>query len=54
MNGISFVLNGRTGYIYVNGNQVATGTLNVPNNITRGNNFIGKSNWPNISNADAN
>jgi hypothetical protein len=46
---ISFVLNGTTGYIYVNGNQVANDTLNVPNNITRINNYIGKSDL----NADA-
>jgi hypothetical protein len=49
---MSFVLNGTAGYIYVNGNQVATGTLNVPNNITRKNNYIGKSNWG-APNADA-
>ena len=41
---ISFVLSGTTGFIYVNGNQVANGTLNVPNNITRTTNYIGKSN----------
>ena len=42
-------MNGTTGYIYVNGNQVANDTLNVPNNITRENNYIGKSDL----NADA-
>jgi hypothetical protein len=50
---ISFVFNGTTGYVYVNGNQVAYGTLNLPNNITRTNNYIGKSNWPTDFNADA-
>jgi hypothetical protein len=50
---ISFVLNGTTGYIYVNGNQVVTGPLHIPNNILRTNNYIGKSNWANNSNADA-
>jgi len=50
---ISFVLNGTTGYIYVNGNQIANGTLNVPNNVTRTNNFIGKSNWATDLNTDA-
>ena len=51
---ISFVLSGTTGYIYVNGSQVATKTLLlVPNNITRTSNYIGKSNFENISNADA-
>jgi hypothetical protein len=43
---VSFVLSGTTGYIYVNGSQVATTTLLlVPNNITRTSNYIGKSNW---------
>jgi hypothetical protein len=42
---ISFVLSRTTGYIYVNGNLVANGTLNIPNNITRTSNYIGKSNW---------
>jgi hypothetical protein len=51
---ISFVLSGTTGYIYVNGSQVATKLLLiVPNNITRTSNYIGKSNFENISNADA-
>ena len=50
---ISFVLSGTTGYIYVNGSQVGTGTLNVPNNIIRTANYIGKSNNPSDSNADA-
>jgi hypothetical protein len=50
---ISFVLSGTTGYIYVNGDQKATGTLLVPNNITRKNNYIGKSNYFNQANADA-
>jgi hypothetical protein len=40
---ISFVLSGTTGYIYVNGNQVINGTLQVPNNIIRATNYIGKS-----------
>ena len=50
---ISFVLNGTTGFIYLNGNQVASGTLNVPNNITRKSNYIGKSNTTVYPNADA-
>jgi hypothetical protein len=50
---ISFVLSGTTGYIYVNGNQVATGNLYVPTNVARTSNFIGKSNWPKDSNAIA-
>jgi len=49
---VAFVLSGTTGYIYVNGNQVTTGTLYVPINIIRRNNNIGKSNW-NEPNADA-
>jgi hypothetical protein len=50
---ISFVLSGTTGYIYLDGNQVVTDTLNVPNNVTRTNNYIGKSNWATDLNADA-
>jgi len=49
---ISFVLSRTTSFIYVNGNQVATGILDVPNNIIRTSNYIGKSNWGN-QNADA-
>jgi hypothetical protein len=40
---ISFVLSGTTGYIYINGNQVGTSTLNVPNNITRTANYINQN-----------
>jgi hypothetical protein len=50
---ISFVLSGTTGFIYVNGNQVANGTLNVPKNITRTHNYIGKSYSRSHLNADA-
>ena len=50
---ISFVLNGTTGYVYVNGSQVVNGSLHAPNNITRTTNFIAKSNWASHSNADA-
>jgi hypothetical protein len=50
---ISFVLSRTTGLIYVNGNQVGSGTLKVPKNITRTSNFIGKSNWQRDSDADA-
>ena len=42
---VAFVLNGTTGYIYVNGNLVGSGTLSVPSHINRTSNFIGKSNW---------
>jgi hypothetical protein len=49
---VTFVLNSTTGYIYVNGNQIANGTLYVPNNIIRTSNYIGKSNMEN-PNADA-
>jgi len=50
---ISYALNSTTGYIYVNGNQVATGALPIPNNITRASNYIGKSNWQGYSYTDA-
>ncbi len=44
---VSFVLNGTTGYIYVNGSQTQKGLLLIPNNITRKINFIGSYNKPN-------
>jgi hypothetical protein len=50
---ISFVLSGTTGKIYVNGSQAVNDTLNVPKNISRTRNYIGKSNWPWDSDADA-
>jgi hypothetical protein len=49
---ISFVLSGTTGFIYVNCTQVTNGTLQIPNNIIRRNNYIGKSNFGD-PNADA-
>jgi hypothetical protein len=50
---ISFVLSGTTGFIFVNGNQVGTGTLHVPNNIIRTSNYIGRSNIASYLNSDA-
>ena len=42
---VSFVLSNTMGYIYVNGNQIANGTLFVPNNIIRTKNYIGGTSW---------
>jgi hypothetical protein len=42
---VAFSLNGTTGTIYVNGQVGATGTLPVPQNVTRNSCFIGNSNW---------
>lgn len=42
---IACVLNAGTAYMYLNGVQVATGPIHAPNNVTRVNNYIGKSNW---------
>ena len=50
---VAYDLSGTTGYIYVDGIQVATGTLLVPNNIQRTSNYIGKNNWPTRPIADA-
>ena len=50
---ISYVLNGTTGYIYVNGNQVANNTMLIPNNIVRASNYIGKSNFASDANTNA-
>jgi hypothetical protein len=50
---VAFVFSGTTSYIYVNGSQIANGTLQAPNNTIRTSNYIGKSNWKTDSNADA-
>jgi len=51
---VSFVLGGNICYIYVNGGQVARKiSMNVPKNLTRTSNFIGKRNSPTNPNADA-
>jgi hypothetical protein len=44
---------GTTGTIYVNGAVVATGTLNVAGNVTRTNNYFGRSNYAADSYANA-
>jgi hypothetical protein len=50
---VTFVLNGTTGYIYLNGNKIEiSNQLLVSNNITRTINYIGKSNSED-TNADA-
>ena len=43
---VAFVLSGTTGYIYVDGIQVATSTMFQPKNVNRTRNFIGKSSNP--------
>jgi hypothetical protein len=50
---VSFVLSNKIGYIYVNGNQFASGTLLIPNKINTTKNYIGKSNWANDLYAEA-
>jgi hypothetical protein len=50
---VAFVISGTTSYIYVNGSQLANGTLQAPNNIIRSTNYIGKSSWSTDLNADA-
>ncbi len=42
---VATVLNGTNGYIYVNGKLATSSTLDVPRNVQRANNYIGKSNW---------
>jgi len=47
---VAFVLNGNNGTIYLNGIVYATAiNMNVPRNVTRNFNYIGKSNWQIIS-----
>jgi len=50
---VAFVISDKTSYIYVNGSQIANGTLQAPNNVIRKSNYIGKSSWSTDSNADA-
>ena len=40
---LAYVLQGKTGTVYVDGVNVGSGPQNSPNNVTRYNNFIGKS-----------
>jgi hypothetical protein len=39
---VAYVLNKTIGYIYVNGTKAASGTLNIPKNVMRTLNYIGK------------
>ncbi len=52
-NHVACVLNGTTGTIYINGVAVATGTMSVPNSLTRTIDYIGRSNWSGDSYANA-
>ena len=52
-NMITFVLNGTQGYIYLNVQQVKTGGLNPPQNITRNFNYFGKSKFAHDGYLDA-
>src|SRR3954468_7304932 len=38
---LAATLNGTTGTIYINGNVVGSGTLNIPPNVVRTNNYLG-------------
>ena len=42
---LAATLKGTTGTIYINGIPVGTGTLNLPPNVVRTNNYIGRSNY---------
>ena len=43
---VACILNANIGYIYINGNLVATGSSFVyPRNVIRTSNYIGESNW---------
>src|SRR5882762_2556735 len=39
---LAATLNGTTGTIYINGNPVGSGTLNIPPGVTRTNNYLGR------------
>ena len=42
---VASVVQGTTGYIYINGVLASSGTVYAPDNILRQSNFIGKDNW---------
>src|SRR5262245_42481753 len=50
---LAATLSGTTGTIYINGVNVGSRTLNLPPNIIRTNNYIGRSNYGQDSNANA-
>ena len=50
---VSFVLRNTTGYIYANGSQIGSGTISIPKNVTRYNNFFDKGINPGVGYADA-
>jgi probable HAF family extracellular repeat protein len=50
---IAATLSGSTGTIYINGAPVGSATLNVPSNVVRTNNFIGRSNFAGDAYANA-
>ncbi len=50
---LSATLEGTLAKIYINGELVASGTINVPNNVSRTNCYIGRSNYSGDANANA-
>ena len=50
---LAYVLAQSTGFIYINGIQVANGSQVTPMEVMRTRNFIGKSNWEGDPNANA-
>ncbi len=48
---VAFVLQNTTNFMYVNGSLAATGSLPIPNNITRTLNYFGRSYLPSAPNA---
>ena len=42
---LACTLSGQTGRIYINGIEVASGSVNVPKNVIRTKNYLGRSNW---------
>lgn len=50
---VAYVLSGTSARIYVNGVEVASGTVHVPRAVARTSNFIGASNWSGDGHTDA-
>src|SRR4051812_16623275 len=50
---LAATLNGTTATIFINGNPVGSGTVLIPNNVVRTNNYIGRSNFAGDAYANA-
>ena len=50
---LTCTLSGQTGRIYINGIEMASGSVTVPKNVIRTKNYLGRSNWDRDADANA-